>query len=37
MNQHALVIAEIAEFMGLDFVFFGFVIIHVALTGAESP
>ena len=30
-------VAEIAKFVRLDFVFFGFGVIHVALAGAESP
>lgn len=37
MNKDALVVAEIAEFVWLDFVFLGFRVVDVALAGAESP
>lgn len=37
VDEHALVVAEIAEFVRFDFVFLGFGVVHVALAGAESP
>jgi len=37
MNNNALVVAEIAKFMGFDLVFFGFVVIHIAFSGAVTP
>ena len=37
MDEHAFVVAEVAEFVRFDFVFFGFGVVHVALAGAESP
>ena len=37
VDEDALVVAEIAEFVRLDFVFLGFGIVHVAPAGAESP
>ena len=36
-NEHALVVAEVAEFVQLDFVLLGFGVVHVAFAGAESP
>lgn len=30
-------VAKITEFVRLDFVFFNFVVIHVALAGAVTP
>lgn len=37
MDEDALVVAEIAEFVRLDFVFLGFGVVYVAFAGAESP
>ena len=37
VDENALVIVEIAKFVGFDFVFLSFGIVHVALAGAESP
>lgn len=37
MDEHALVVAEVAEFVQLDFVLLGFGVVHVAFAGAESP
>jgi len=37
MDEDALVVAEIAELVWLDFVFLGFGVVHVTLAGTESP
>ena len=37
MDQHALVIPEIAELVRFDFVFLGFVVIHIAFAAAVTP
>ena len=37
MNQNALVVAEIAELVRLDFVFLGFVVIHIPFPGTVTP
>ena len=37
MNDNALMVAEIAELVWLNFVFFGFVVIHIAFSGAVTP
>ena len=37
MNQHALVVAKISEFVRLDFMLFCFVVIYVAHAGAMAP
>jgi hypothetical protein len=37
MDKDAFVVAEIAQLVRLDFMFFGFVVIHVAFTGAVTP
>lgn len=37
VDQNALVIAEIAEFVRLNFMFFGFVVIHISFAGAVTP
>jgi len=37
VNQHALVVAEIAEFVRFDFVLFGFGVVDIAFTGTVSP
>ena len=37
MDEDAFVIAKIAEFVRLDFVFLGFVVIHIAFAGAVTP
>jgi hypothetical protein len=34
VNEHALVVAEVAELVRLDFVFLGFGKIHAAFSGA---
>ena len=36
MNEDALVVAEIAELVRLDFVFFGFVVIHIPFPGTVT-
>jgi hypothetical protein len=37
VDNNALVVAEIAELVRLDFVFLGFVVIHVAFSGTVAP
>ena len=37
MNHHTLVVTKIAELVRFDFVLLGFVVVHVALAGTESP
>ena len=37
MDEDARVIAKIAELVPFDFVLLGFGIVHVALSGSESP
>lgn len=37
MDENALVVAEHAQFVRLDFVFFNFVVSHVALSGIVTP
>jgi hypothetical protein len=37
MDEDALVVTEIAQFVRLDFVFFGFVVIHVSFSGTVTP
>src|SRR6185503_10369222 len=37
VDEHALVVAEVAELVGFDLVLLGFVVVHVAFTRAESP
>ena len=37
MDENALVVAEIAEFVRFDLVFLGFGVVDVPLPGAESP
>ena len=34
VDEDALVVAQVAELVGFDFVFFGFRVVDVALTGA---
>jgi hypothetical protein len=36
MDKHALVVPQIAQFVGLYFVFLRFGVVDVALAGAES-
>ena len=37
VDEHTLVIAEVAELVRLDFVFLRFVVIHIAFSGAVTP
>ncbi len=37
VNQHTLVIAQIAEFVRFDFVLLSFRIVNIAFPGAVSP
>ena len=37
MNQHALMVAEIAQLVRLDFVFLSFVVIDIAFAGTVTP
>lgn len=37
VNQHTFVVAKVAELVRLDFMFLGFVVVHVAFTGTLSP
>ena len=37
MDENTLVIAQVAELVRFDFVFFGFGVVHVAFAGAEAP
>jgi hypothetical protein len=37
MNKNALMVAEIAELVRFDFVFLGFVVVHVSFAGTVTP
>ena len=37
VDENTLMVAEIAEFVRFDFVFLGFVVVHVAFAGAVTP
>ena len=37
MDENAFVVAEIAELVRLDFVFLGFIVIHIAFAGTVAP
>ena len=37
MDEHALVVTEIAELVWFDFVLLGLVVINIALAGAVTP
>lgn len=37
MNEHTLMVTEIAKLVRFDFMFFSFGIIDIALAGAKTP
>ena len=37
VDEHALMVAKIAELVRFDFVFLDFVVIHIALACTEAP
>lgn len=37
VDKDALVVTEIAELVGFEFVLLGFGVVHIAFAGAEAP